>query len=78
MSKHRNHDASFKARAAVKGERSVSELAAEYGVHPAMIHQSKTAQIGEETVRSLCAKTEALAVANDLLCKPCPGYTPIA
>jgi transposase len=46
MSKRRNHDASFKARVAleaVKGERTVSELAAEYGVHPTMIHQWKKA-----------------------------------
>lgn len=38
------HDAGFKARVAleaVKGERKVSELAAEYGVHPTMIHQWK-------------------------------------
>lgn len=28
---------------AVKGERTVSELAAEYGVHPTMIHQWKKA-----------------------------------
>ena len=37
MRKRRNHDAGFKARVAleaVKGERTVSELAAEYGVHP--------------------------------------------
>ncbi|MHA6327288.1 transposase [Roseivivax sp. CAU 1753] len=36
MSKRRNHDAGFKARVAleaVKGERTVSELAAEYGVY---------------------------------------------
>ena len=35
MRKRRNHDAGFKARVAleaVKGERTVSELAAEYGV----------------------------------------------
>ncbi|HWL57558.1 MAG TPA: transposase, partial [Paracoccus sp. (in: a-proteobacteria)] len=46
MRKRRNHDASFKARVAleaVKGERTVSELAAEYGVHPTMIHQWKKA-----------------------------------
>ena len=46
MSKRRNHDAAFKARVAleaVKGERTVSELAAEYGVHPTMIHQWKKA-----------------------------------
>ncbi|ODT58581.1 MULTISPECIES: transposase [Paracoccus] len=42
MRKRRNHDAGFKARVAlkaVKGERTVSELAAEYGVNPTMIHQ---------------------------------------
>ena len=46
MSKRRNHDAGFKARVAleaVKGERTVSELAAEYGVHPTMINQWKRA-----------------------------------
>ena len=44
MSKRRNHDAAFKARVAleaVKGERTVSELAAVYSVHPTMIHQWK-------------------------------------
>src|SRR3954465_3383004 len=46
MPKRRNHDAGFKARVAleaVKGERTVSELAVEYGVHPTMIHQCKKA-----------------------------------
>lgn len=46
MRKRRNHDAGFKARVAleaVKGERTVSELAADYGVHPTMIHQWKKA-----------------------------------
>jgi transposase-like protein len=45
-SKRRKHDAGFKARVAleaVKGERTVSEPAAEYGVHPTMIHQWKKA-----------------------------------
>ena len=42
MWKRRNHDASFKARVgleALKGERTVSELAATYEVNPTMIHQ---------------------------------------
>ena len=46
MKKRGNHDAGFRARVAletVKGERTMSELAAEYGVHPAMIRQWKKA-----------------------------------
>ena len=42
MSKRRNHDGAFKARVALealKGERTVSELATAYEVHPTMIHQ---------------------------------------
>jgi transposase len=42
MKNPRNHDAGFKTRVvmeAVKGERTVSELAAEYGVHPTMIQK---------------------------------------
>ena len=46
MSQRRNHDAAFKARIALealKGERTVSELAVAYEVHLTMIHQWKTA-----------------------------------
>jgi transposase len=46
MRKRRNHQAGFKARVAlgaVKGERTVSELAADYGLRPTMIHQWKKA-----------------------------------
>jgi transposase-like protein len=46
MKKRRNHDAGFRVRLAleaVKGERTVSELAAEYGIHATMIHQWKKA-----------------------------------
>lgn len=42
MRQRRNHDSGFKARVALealKSERTVSELAAEYGVHPIMLHQ---------------------------------------
>jgi transposase len=42
MNKRRNHCAGFKARVAleaVKGERTVSELAAEYSVHLTSSHQ---------------------------------------
>jgi transposase len=44
MSKRRSHDVAFKARVALEalnGERTVSELAADYEVHPTMIHQWK-------------------------------------
>ena len=46
MSKRRNHDAAFKARVALealKGERTVSEPATAYAVHPTMIHPWKKA-----------------------------------
>jgi transposase len=57
MRKRRNHDAGFKARVALealKGERTVSELAAEYGVHPTMIHQwsEPLSAIGPRTMAS--------------------------
>jgi len=94
MRKRRNHDAGFKARVALealKGERTVSELAAEYGVHPTMIHQwkksldgaadifergsRKPAEADEETVRSLHAKIGELAVANDFLSRKLKPWT---
>jgi transposase len=50
MPKRRNHEAAFKARVALealKGERTVSELARAYEVHPTMIHLwKKTLQEG--------------------------------
>ena len=41
MSKRKNHSPEFKAKVALealKGERTVSELASQFGVHPTMIH----------------------------------------
>ena len=59
MSKRRNHAAAFKARVAseaVKGERTVSELAASYEVHPTMIHQ------GSEPLCAIGSRTMASAL----------------
>ena len=78
MSKRRNHDAAFKARVAleaVKGERTVSELAAEYGVHPTMIHQWKrsllegAAGIFERGGRAAVAAEVAEETVRDLHAK---------
>lgn len=44
MAKRRNQEAGFKARVALealKGERTVSELAVAYGIHPTMVHHWK-------------------------------------
>ena len=44
MTKRRQHNPEFKARVAleaVKGERTVAELASRHGVHPTMINQWK-------------------------------------
>lgn len=66
MSKRRNHDAAFKARGALealKGERTVSELAATYGVHPTMIHQWKKALLeGAAGIFERGGKTEAAEI----------------
>jgi len=46
VSKRMNHDTAFKARVALealKGERTVLELASAYGVHPTMIDHWKNA-----------------------------------
>ena len=46
MSKRKNHKPAFKSRVALeatKSERTVSELASHYGVHPTQIHQWKKA-----------------------------------
>jgi len=48
MTRRRQHNPEFKARVAleaVKGERTVAELASRYGVHPTMINQWKKALV---------------------------------
>lgn len=69
MRKRRNHDAGFKARVAleaVKGERTVSELAAEYGVHPTMIHQWKKALLeGASDIFERCGRKQAAEVDEE-------------
>ena len=67
MSKRRNHDAAFKARVAleaVKGEHTVSELAAEYGVHPTTIHQGKRSLL--EGAASIFERGGKAAVAAEV------------
>ena len=46
MSKRKSHSPEFKAKVALealKGERTVAELASQFGVHPTMIHRWKRA-----------------------------------
>ncbi len=46
MSKRKNHSPEFKAKVALealKGERTVAELASQFSVHPTMIHSWKRA-----------------------------------
>jgi transposase len=64
MLKRRNHDAAFKARVALealKGERTVSELATVYEVHPTMIHQwsEPLCAIGSSPIASALLKGAA-------------------
>lgn len=51
--KRRNHSVSFKAKVAleaVKGERTLSELASHFTLHPNQIQQCLPAAGGEKTV----------------------------
>lgn len=71
MPKRRNHEAGFKARVAleaVKGERTVSELAADYGVHPTMIHQWKKALLeGAADIFERGGKKKAVEVDEEMV-----------
>src|SRR5262249_19829227 len=61
--KRKSHSAAFKAQvalAALKGDRTVNELASHYGVHPTLIHGWKTVlRAGAEAVSSSGAKVAA-------------------
>ena len=60
MAKRKSHSAAFKAQvalAAVKGDRTVNELAAQFGVHPTLIHGwTKQLLAGAEAVFANRAK----------------------
>ena len=86
--KRRNHSSAFKAKvalAAVKGERTLAELAEQFDVHPNQIQDWKKrliegaedvfggnaveAQHNEKEVEKLHAKIGRLAMENDFLSK---------
>ena len=61
--KRKSHTAAFKAQvalAAVKGDKTISELASQHGVHPTMIHAWKKQLLGNvEDLFQSGAKTSA-------------------
>jgi transposase-like protein len=86
--KRRNHSSAFKAKvalAAVKGDRTLAELAEQFDIHPNQIQDWKKrlvegaedlfggtaakAQDNEQVVEKLHAKIGQLAMENDFLSK---------
>src|ERR1019366_2119809 len=65
MGKRKQHTAAFKAQvalAAVKGDRTINELAGHYGVHPTLIHGWKKHLLaGAEAVFASGAKARVRA-----------------
>ena len=61
--KRKTHSAAFKAQvalAAVKGDKTINELAGQHGVHPTLIHTwKKQLLVGAEDVFSNGSKTAA-------------------
>ena len=64
--KRNRHTAAFKAQvalAALKGDRTVNELAAHFGVHPTMIHAWKKQLLqGAETIFASGVKADGLDI----------------
>ncbi len=70
MSKRRQHNPGFKARVAleaVKGERTVAELASRYGVHPTMINQWKKALVEGASDIFECGRRKEPAVDETMV-----------
>lgn len=68
--KRKTHTAAFKAQvalAAVKGDRTVNELAAQFGVHPTLIHAWK---------KQLLAGAEAVFIGGAKAATPGDDKTP--
>ncbi len=88
MTKRRNHKPEFKAKvalAAIRGDRTMAELAEQYGLHPNQIQQWKSKLLkeaaevfgsgekrkvsSEKEIEKLHSKIGQLTVENDFLSK---------